>query len=320
MTLPRSAVSVAIAALILAGCAAAVDNRATKRGANWEATHPPTGQFVDVDGRRVHVHVSGNGPDLILIHGASGNLRDFTFDLVGRLEADFRVIAFDRPGMGYSDDLGEATVSPIMQADALRAAAEKLGVRQPIIVGHSYGGAVALAWALRAPGDVAGLVLLAGATHPWEGGLGPLYTLAGSRVGQHTVVPLITAFATDAQAASVADGIFAPQSAPPGYTAHVGTGLAMRRDQFTTNVQQVNGLKPYLERMAPEYPKLTMPIEIIHGTADTTVGLAIHSARLAAEVDSANLTTLEGIGHMPHHTNPDAVVAAIRRAAQRAGR
>lgn len=320
MTLPRSAVSVALAALILAGCAAAVDNRATKREANWEATHPPTGQFVEVDGRRIHAHVSGSGRDLVLIHGASGNLRDFTFDLVGRLEADFRVIAFDRPGMGYSDDLGDATVSPIMQADALRAAAEQLGVRQPIIVGHSYGGAVALAWALRAPGDVAGLVLLAGATHPWEGGLGPLYTLTGSAVGRHTIVPLITAFATDAQAASVADGIFAPQSAPPGYTAHVGTGLAMRREQFTTNVQQVNGLKPYLERMAPEYPKLTMPIEIIHGTADTTVGLAIHSARLAAEVDSANLTTLEGIGHMPHHTNPDAVVAAIRRAAQRAAR
>ncbi|SDX52925.1 alpha/beta fold hydrolase [Roseicitreum antarcticum] len=308
----------AAAALFLAGCAAAVDNRATRRETAWEAMHPPSGQFIETAGRRVHATVSGSGPDLVLIHGASGNLRDFTFDLVGRLERDFRVIAFDRPGMGYSDDLGPATVSPVAQADALRDAARQLGVRQPIILGHSYGGAVALAWALRAPSEVSALVLLAAASYPWDGGLGALYSFTDTAIGRHTVAPMIAAFATQAQAESVARGIFAPQSAPPGYVEHVGVGLAMRRGQFNTNSEQVNGLKPYLERMAPEYPDLTLPIEMVHGDADTTVGLSIHSQRLAADVDSANLTVLDGIGHMPHHADPEAVVAAIRRAAARA--
>ncbi len=84
---------------------------------------------------------------MILIHGASGNTRDFTFDLAKRLDDRYRVIAFDRPGLGWSDSAGDAGVSPLVQADILRAAADQLGVRNPIVVGHSYGGAVAMAWA-----------------------------------------------------------------------------------------------------------------------------------------------------------------------------
>ena len=78
-------------------------------------------------------------------------------------------------------------------------------------------------------------------------------------------------------------------------------------------------LKPYLEKMAPLYPGLNQPIEIVHGDADTTVGLDIHSRRMVREVPSARLTVLKDVGHMPHHAAPDQVVAAIDRAAARAG-
>ncbi|MFN3273722.1 MAG: alpha/beta fold hydrolase [Paracoccus sp. (in: a-proteobacteria)] len=319
MTLTKLMPVMALLVLALAGCAALVDNRATTREARINADYPPTGRILDVDGQRVHVQIAGSGPDVVLLHGASGNLRDFTFDLMGRLAGDYRVIAFDRPGLGWTDSLGATNDSPLAQAALLRAAADQIGVRNPVLVGHSYGGAVAMAWALADPDGPAAIVQLAGATHPWPGELEGWYPFITSRFGRSTAVPAITAFAPLGRADEVIERIFAPQSAPPGYADHVGAGLSLRRDSLSANARQVMALKPYLEQMAPLYPRLRQPIEIVHGDADTTVGLEFHARRMEAEVPGARLTVLPGVGHMPHHAAPDQVVAAIHRAAARAG-
>jgi len=307
-----------IAVLTLGGCAAAVARRASQREDQAEAAYPPLGRFVTVEGMRVHAVQEGSGPDVVLLHGASGNLRDFTFDLVGRLSSDFRVTAFDRPGMGWTDDPGEEAASPLFQADILRAAAAEMGVLRPIVVGHSYGGAVAMGWALRAPSATAGVVSLAGATHPWPGGLGPLYPLANTTFGRRALVPAVSALTPDAAVDTFIDRVFAPQVPPDGYADYVGAGLALRRDSFRSNTLQLNALKAHLEVMAPLYPQLRLPLEIVHGDADRTVGLDYHARRLADDVPGARLTVLPGVGHMPHFADPDAVIAAIRRVAERA--
>ena len=79
------------------------------------------------------------------------------------------------------------------------------------------------------------------------------------------------------------------------------------------------GLRPHVVEMSELYPTLTLPVEILHGTDDTTVPLNIHSEPLARQIPGAILTRLQGVGHMPHHADPDAVLAAIDRAAVRAG-
>ena len=306
-------------AVALGGCAALVDARASGRERAAEDRYPPVGRLLEVDGRQVHAHVEGSGPDLVLIHGASGNLRDFTFALAGRLAGDYRVIAFDRPGLGWSDPLPEDGVSPIAQADVLRAAAAQLGVERPIVLGHSYGGAVALAWGLRAPEETAALVILAGASHPWEGPLSFTQTLPATAVGRAMVVPLVTALAGPDSVERSLGNIFRPQPVPEGYAAHIGAGLTLRRDSLVHNAEQISALKPHLAVMAQRYPDLPMPIEILHGTEDRTVGLAIHGERLAGDAPHAALTRLEGVGHMPQHAAPEAVIEAIDRAAARAG-
>ncbi len=305
-----------LAALAVAGCA--VEQRASDREAQAEAAYPPTGRILNVDGRRVHVDLRGQGRDLVLLHGAGGNSRDFTFDLADRLKDRYRVISFDRPGLGWTDDLGPENDDPLAQARLLRAAGAQLGLRDPIVLGHSYGGAVAMGWALLAPEDTAAVVLLAGATYPWPGDLGPWYTFITSGLGAHLAVPLITAYAPESRVRKAVASIFAPNPVPPGYLEHVGAGLTLRRDSFLNNARQVDGLKPHLQRMAPHYRRLTMPIEIVHGARDTTVGLAYHSCRMVREPPNARLTVLPGVGHMPHHAAPEAVVAAIDRAATRA--
>lgn len=304
---------------VLAGCAALVDDRASKRAARAEAKYPPTGQVMRVEGFAVHADIRGSGPDLVLLHGASGSSRDFTFDLAGRLAERYRVVSFDRPGLGWTDDIGAGNADPLAQADILRAAATQLGLQDPIVLGHSYGGAVAMAWALRAPDEPAAIVLLAGATYPWPGDLGPWYPFITSGFGEAAIVPLISAYAPESRVDSAIADIFAPNPVPQGYDAYIGAGLSLRRDSFTANAEQVDRLKPYLQKMAPNYPQLTMPIEIVHGAADTTVGLDYHSNRMVADMSNAHLTVLPDVGHMPHHAAPEAVVAAIDRAARRAG-
>ena len=307
------------AALLLGGCAALVDKRATSRENAFEAQFPPTGQLLQVNGITVHADVRGSGPDLVLIHGASGNTRDFTFDLVGRLTDRYRVIALDRPGLGWTDSIGDQTDNPLAQADLLRAAAKQLDVRDPIVLGHSYGGAVTMGWALRDPSGPSALVLVSGATYPWPGELSRWYDFMNSSIGEHTAVPLITAFAPESRVDDIVAGIFEPQDPPKGYVDYIGAGLSARRESLIANSEQVGNLKPYLTAMAPKYPELTMPIEIVHGDADDTVYLDVHSGRMARELPNARLTVLPGIGHMPHHADPQAIVDAIDRAAARAG-
>lgn len=307
----------------IAGCAV-VDRRASQREAQAEALFPPEGQIIDVDGRRVHAVVAGSGPDLVLIHGASGNTRDFTLSFVERVTDRYRVIVFDRPGMGYTDRADPAYArpfnsqaeSPAEQAALLQAAAAQLGAERPIVLGHSYGGAVALAWALNHPENIAGLVNVAGATQPWPGELGTLYRIMG--VGGALVAPLITAFAPQDRVRQVIEIIFAPDPVPGGYGAEVGAALSLRRDSFRANARQVNGLRAHVVEMSPRYPTLDLPVEIVHGDADDIVPLEVHSIPLSRQIEGANLTVLEGVGHMPHHAAPQAVVEAIDRVAARA--
>jgi pimeloyl-ACP methyl ester carboxylesterase len=316
MTSRKLVLSVALLAG-LAGGVFVVDRRATAHEDRANAAFPPQGQIIMVDGLQVHAYVAGSGPDLILIHGASGNLRDFTFALIPRLTDRYRVIAFDRPGLGWSDPLPHDNTSPTAQAAHLRRAADQLGVANPIVLGHSYGGAVALAWALDNP-DTGALVLVSAASMPWEGGIWYMHNVMGSTLGGWTAVPLISAFAGDATAEAATRDIFKPDAMPDGYLAHIGAALTMRRSTLQANSAQVAGLKPFIVAMRARYGELTLPVEAVHGDTDTIVPLHVHSRPLSELLPNVHLTVLPGTGHMPHHADATQVLAAIDRAAARA--
>lgn len=320
MTLKTLASKILLTTAVLAGLAGCVGYRATQREAASETTYPPSGQFVTVNGQRVHFEVKGSGPDLILIHGALGNLRDMTFALRDQLTDRYRVTTFDRPGFGYSDPMPDGDATLLGQALLLQAAAKDIGMTNPIVMGHSYGGAVAMSWGLNP--DIlppAALVLVSAPTLPWPGKLDMLYRVTGSPVGGALVVPLITAFVTDDYLNKSVVGIFKPNTVPAGYSAFIGSGLTLRRDSLRANGKQVNTLRDQLVAMEPRYPSLTLPVELVHGDADTSVPLTIHALPLSKILPNVALTVVPGAGHMPHHANPEAIIAAIDRAAKRAG-
>jgi pimeloyl-ACP methyl ester carboxylesterase len=187
------------------------------------------------------------------------------------------------------------------------------------VLGQSYGGAVALAWAL--DGDQSGgpraLVLVGAPSLPWPGTLDIWYRVTSTRIGRAVAVPLASAFVPDSYVRSATAGVFAPDPVPAGYDDWLGAALTLRRETMAANVIQVNALRAELVTMAPRYRALDLPVELIHGTADTIVPLDIHSDPVSKLLPQAKLTVIPGAGHMPHHAHADLVIEAIDRAALR---
>ena len=302
--------------------------RARRRERRIAARFPPLGRLLTVEGKRLHLWQAGAGPDLVMIHGSSANLREFTMGLAPALTDRFRVTLVDRPGLGWSDEAGD---SPAEQARLIRLACEAAGVTRPLVLGHSYGGAVALAWALQVP--VAGLLTLSGVAMPWPGGLGPWYAVTATALGRALVVPLVTAYLPRRKLETSVAEVFAPQKSIPGYAYGpegqpkrsadypfaAAVPLILRRKTLATNARQVNTLLQYIREMAPRYDTISAPVEIVHGDTDTIVPHHIHALPLAERLPDARLTLLPGAGHMPHHTHAPEVTAAVLRLAARAG-
>ncbi len=314
------AVKVLIAIVAAVGILAAVTAwLAARNEARAQATFPPEGTVLDVDGIAVHAVVMGNGPDVVLIHGSSGNTRDMTFALAPILAKSYRVIVFDRPGLGYSQSFDPRGETIVEQAEILQKAAASLGAEKPVVAGQSYGGSVALAWAVTRPETLSALVLIAPAAIAWETPLDSFNRIASTWWGNAIVLPLITAFVPEWYVQKVLDDVFAPQTVPEGYLQHFGPGLTLRRASMHANAKQRANLVEEITALQPSYSEISVPTEVVHGTADTTVGLEWHAHGLVDRIPGAELVELPNVGHMPQVVSAPAVAAAITRAAQRAG-
>lgn len=173
-----------------------------------------------------------------------------------------------------------------------------------------------MAWAVETPGAVRGVVSLAGATYPWKGGVGLLYDLAATDLLGPLIGGVARLVVDVDQPAAVVGRIFAPDAPPPGYPEYVGVSLALRSPAFRHNAEDLTHLNDELAQLAPRYRGLRVPVEAVHGGADETVWASVHSEPLTRDVAQGRLTLLPGVGHMPHHTDEDAVVAAILRLAR----
>jgi len=272
----------------------------------------PPGEFVTAGGVRVHYVRLGEGPPVVYVHGAKGSVYDLLLSIGDRLAERHTAVAFDRPGSGFSGrSPGGGT--PQAQAAVLRAAAARLLLPRPILIGHSFGAAVALAWALDAPDDVAAVVTLGGYVLPLGGP--PPWVVAAMR--SRATLRAVGRLGRSRLGRPLVDGAlrraFFPGEVPAGY-ARLAPLLALDDDHLLSDGEDRKGAEAGLRALAPRYAGLRVPLVVVVGAQDRMVPPDT-SERLHELVPESELVRLPDAGHMPQFTRPDAVLAAVDRAA-----
>lgn len=245
---------------------------------------------------------------VVLIHGAGVDHRDWTHRFIALTPPSWRVLAVDRPGFGRSERPGgPASALPATQARILRAAVRAFGVREACLVGHSWGAAAAMAWALEAPDDVAGVVSLAGAIGPWS----LATSVANARRMTEATRTALSGDVAGAARTALTDG-FAPQRAPSGYHAHIASPDADLRRAGASALADAATLNGALALQAARYGDLRAPVELVYGARDAVLA-PLDQIAATRPIANARTTLAPGVGHMVHHWAPRPCIEAIER-------
>jgi pimeloyl-ACP methyl ester carboxylesterase len=288
----------------------AVFNYARARRA--ERRHPPTGRMLEIDGVRVHVHMAGEGPPLVLLNGNGAMVHDWLASgLFDRLRRSYRVIAIDRPGYGYTGRPRDRVWTPYAQAELVRRTLAHLVIEKPILLGHSWGTIVALALALEHPDAVRGLVLLSGYYFPtarldvWAFSP-PAIPVLGDAM-RYTVSPLLVRLLVP----RIIRKLFEPMPVPPRFAMRFPLDLALRPRQLKASAEDSAFMVPAAAALRKRYGELRLPVQILTGTADRIVTPERQSGRLHETIRSSELTRLPGLGHMVHYAAQDEIARAV---------
>ena len=270
-------------------------------------------RFVSLpDGRSIAYVEAGTGPAVVLIHGTLMTLEDMWLPLAPHLVRDCRVIALDRPGHGLSARQRLVDASPWRQAEIIREALDILGIAHPVVVGHSFGGTVALCHGSHFPERTAGIVALAPLCFP-EFRLEQV--LFGPRFlpGAGDVLANLLAQAADPFLLPLLwRAIFLPQTMPSGFERRFPAGYASGPARMIAEGEDALSVWPALTRLSLAYASLRIPVHILGGTADIVVNNALHGSLAAQMIPGAGYRWMSGAGHMLHHFFQDEVSARIR--------
>jgi len=276
-----------------------------------ETEHPPGGQFVEIDGTQLHFRRTGDParPAILVLHGATTNLEEPYMALADAL-ADEHVIWLDRPGLGWSAR-PDGPWSPRHEAALIDVFLSTQGIRQAIVIGHSWGGAIAMRLAIDHPARVDGLVLVAPALSAWIGraawfnavtfwpGLGLLLS--------HLAVPLTGR----RQAESGAAAAFHPEAVPDAYLQRSALPLLLRPSVWRANARDMADVNTHLEQQEEAYSRISAPTIVLAGKGDTVLWSHRHGAHAAARMPRAEMRWIAGAGHNLHHHHPRAVRDAV---------
>ena len=287
-----------------------------------ERQFPNIGEPIDIGGLRMNsvfvpAGTTADLPPVVFIHGASGNLRDQMHAFRNRLEGRADLLFLDRPGHGYAERGGPENAFPDGQAHAIARLMDRRGIGRAIIVGHSFGGAIAASFALEHPEKTAGLLFLAPATHPWPGGIDWYYDLAKLPVIGWLFSHIVAMPAGLLRIEGGTRSVFSPNPCPDDYIAATAPALVLRPKTFRNNAIDVASLLDHVCRIQPRYGEIRTPTVIVTGDTDGIVYEEIHSRGLARDIAGSELVWIRNLGHKPDYVVTDLAIEALEKIAGR---
>ena len=264
-------------------------------------------QGGDLDGVTLHYVNEGSGAPVLLLHGLGGfaDVWRHNLPVLGRQAATF---ALDLPGFGFSSK--PPGPYPLgLFARAIEGFARSLGLDRLALVGHSLGGAVAVAYALAYPWRVERLALLAAVVPGFDYRIPWVYRLLAARgigeaLGALLTPGMLRAALRRCFARPDADELdflvrsgYAARATPDGRTAFLSTLRSVHADFVTDAEGYRDGLM-----------SLDVPVLLIHGRQDPVVPAA-HCATVAAHLSNVTVRWLEGCGHFPQIEHRETVNA-----------
>ena len=264
---------------------------------------------VFVDGLTLNYVSAGSGRPVVLIHGNPGSHQDYTLAVIDTLSQSHYVVAFDRPGHGYSErhDSVETTVE--VQAQIILNALRKLRIEKPVLVGHSWGGSLVLAAAVGYGNDLSGVVLLAPAAYP------------NARVEWWSLlphIPVLGKFVVNTLAPLVGRAIVKESLKEAYHPQAVHEDYAQRSAEMWTRPNRVRAcaydertLGASLKVLSQHYSDIQMPVVIVTGSDDLLLEPKKHAYPLHKAIQGSKLVVLPLTGHQLPQTRPDAVIEAI---------
>ena len=279
-----------------------------------ERRHPPQGRFIEVDGVRLHYTDQGTGAPVVLVHGNAVTGGDWSTSGVADLllQQGHRVVVFDRPGFGHSERPRGPAWTAGQQADLLHHAVQRLGIKRPVVAGHSWGAIVALAMAAQHPENIAGVVAVSG-YYFWTLRPDILLVTPGALPGigdllRYTVSPPLGRLLMPL----LKRGMFSPQPVPERFRAEYSDAMALRPSQIRATSVDGALMIPSALSLRHAYEDLALPVFIIAGASDKVV-FAKSARRLHAHIPGSSLSIVEDAGHMVHYHVPQQVAVAVRQ-------
>jgi pimeloyl-ACP methyl ester carboxylesterase len=271
----------------------------------------PTGHFVQVGALRIHyleTDPHGHGLPVLLIHGLPGTAYDF--DAVTPLLSGHRTIALDRPGYGYSTG---GYLPFAGQLRAIHGLLARLGISKAIIVGHSYGGTIALGYAERFPSQVAGLVLVdaaAAGDHPngMDRAQAHLVQVLQAPVVKQVSDVIFSQLVRKLSAEAGDSEAFSPAPVSQGHL-HRLLAINMTPGNLAAYASEMLAAKGVIEGIDRRLSDVKVHAVVIQGSSDKLVH-PVYGQRLAATLPNARLEMLSG-GHMQPYQHPQAIAEAV---------
>lgn len=284
-------------------------------GAQWkarraEAKYPPSGEFVVVDGCRYHYKIAGTGMPVVLVHGTGASFQDYDYGVFEELAANFRVVAVDRPGHGYSQRRNGDIGTPMAQAGLVHEVVRQVGIPRAIIVGHSWSGALALSYALQFPADTAGVVVVQGTLYRDPEMMRPVLRLLSMRVVGPILAYSIMPFAGQSGIRQSVERAFYPDPVPTDY---LDRALAMWTRPAQARAIAIDARRRFevIDELSRQYSAVTCPVRGVVGARDELFDPSKQLLRLTREVPSVHLDVIADAGHEIPQTRPAAVVEAV---------